>query len=62
MLTCLPVCVQVRHAAVISGSDPKAAHVLNVGFGLGLIDTALQGLGVASHTIIEVCEQVVFIS
>lgn len=28
-------------------------HVLNVGFGLGIIDTALQARGPGKHTIIE---------
>lgn len=28
-------------------------HVLNVGFGMGLVDTAIQQYGPASHTIIE---------
>ncbi|ORY38915.1 S-adenosyl-L-methionine-dependent methyltransferase [Rhizoclosmatium globosum] len=40
-----------RHAMVIAPAPGKS--VLNVGFGLGIIDTYLQERGVAQHTIIE---------
>lgn len=38
------------HAKAICASG---GHVLNVGFGMGLVDTAIQSYSPASHTIIE---------
>ncbi|KAF9084214.1 hypothetical protein BGX29_002660 [Mortierella sp. GBA35] len=43
--------LMVRHAEVISPSE--GLRVLNVGFGLGLIDTELQKYSPSEHTIIE---------
>lgn len=40
-----------RHAAAVCH---RGGHVLNVGFGLGIVDGFIQEHGVAEHTIIEV--------
>jgi len=42
--------LMAAHAKAICASE---GHVLNVGFGMGLVDTAIQGHHPASHTIIE---------
>ena len=41
------------HASIITGNSQKGKVVLNVGFGMGIIDTALQKLDPAMHYIIE---------
>ncbi|KAM7278485.1 hypothetical protein ACFE04_005619 [Oxalis oulophora] len=42
--------LMVAHAkAVCSGGG----HILNIGFGMGLVDTAIQQYGPATHTIVE---------
>jgi protein arginine N-methyltransferase 2 len=41
------------HASIITGNSQKGKVVLNVGFGMGIIDTALQILEPAMHYIIE---------
>uniref|UniRef100_A0A1I8FL35 RMT2 domain-containing protein n=1 Tax=Macrostomum lignano TaxID=282301 RepID=A0A1I8FL35_9PLAT len=41
-----------RHEPATSARGP-ALRVLNVGFGMGIVDTELQKLGPASHTIVE---------
>lgn len=41
--------MEAHAKAVCSGGG----HVLNIGFGMGLVDTAIQKYGPASHTIIE---------
>lgn len=43
--------LMIRHAEVIS--PHKGLRVLNVGFGLGLVDTELQKYSPSEHTIIE---------
>lgn len=43
--------LMIRHAEVIS--PQKGLRVLNVGFGLGLVDTELQKYSPSEHTIIE---------
>ena len=47
---CLVACVQKAHAEFMCRSK---GDVLNVGFGLGLVDTAIQSHNPRSHTIIE---------
>lgn len=41
------------HASIITGNSQPGKVVLNVGFGMGIIDTALQKLNPAGHYIIE---------
>lgn len=41
------------HASIITGNSQKGKVVLNVGFGMGIIDTALQKLEPKMHYIIE---------
>jgi len=41
------------HASIMTGNGQKSKTVLNVGFGLGIIDTALQKYEPALHVIIE---------
>jgi protein arginine N-methyltransferase 2 len=41
------------HASIITGNGEKNKTVLNIGFGLGIIDTALQKYDPALHVIIE---------
>jgi len=41
------------HASIITGNSQRNKIVLNVGFGMGIIDTALQKLEPAMHYIIE---------
>ncbi|GFH55807.1 hypothetical protein CTEN210_12283 [Chaetoceros tenuissimus] len=41
------------HASIITGNSQKGKVVLNVGFGMGIIDTALQKLEPKMHFIIE---------
>jgi len=41
------------HASVITGNSQKGKVVLNIGFGMGIIDSALQKLEPAMHFIIE---------
>lgn len=41
------------HASVITKGNSPGLRVLNVGFGLGLVDTYLQSTNPAKHTIIE---------
>ena len=50
--------LMVEHARVLAGTydesiDASTRSVLNIGFGLGLIDSEIQKLGVGKHTIIE---------
>lgn len=42
--------LMAAHAKAVCANG---GHVLNVGFGMGLVDTAIQGHQPASHTIIE---------
>lgn len=41
------------HASIITGNSQRGKVVLNVGFGMGIIDTALQKLDPTIHFIIE---------
>jgi len=41
------------HASIITSNGRKGTVVLNIGFGLGIIDTALQKYDLALHVIIE---------
>jgi FOG: Ankyrin repeat len=41
------------HASIITGNSQRGKVVLNVGFGMGIIDTALQKLEPSMHYIIE---------
>mmetsp|Transcript_12690 Transcript_12690/g.19032 ORF Transcript_12690/g.19032 Transcript_12690/m.19032 type:complete len:421 (-) Transcript_12690:720-1982(-) len=41
------------HASIITGNSQKQKKVLNVGFGMGIIDEALQKLEPSMHVIIE---------
>lgn len=49
--------LMARHADFIAGPAPVGS-VLNVGFGMGIVDTALQSHRPAQHTIIEAHPQV----
>lgn len=52
--------LMARHANFIAGDAPVGS-VLNVGFGMGIVDTALQSHRPAQHTIIEAHPQVLFL-
>ncbi len=41
------------HASIITGNSQKGKAVMNIGFGLGIIDGALQELDVGLHVIVE---------
>eukprot|EP00271_Cylindrocystis_brebissonii_P006431 TRINITY_DN19226_c0_g1_i1.p1 TRINITY_DN19226_c0_g1~~TRINITY_DN19226_c0_g1_i1.p1 ORF type:complete len:358 (-),score=85.01 TRINITY_DN19226_c0_g1_i1:220-1293(-) len=51
--------MEAHATAVLQGGDSGGVHVLNIGFGMGLVDTAIQqraaatGTVLASHTICE---------
>jgi len=46
------------HGGLQGTADPKDRHIMNVGFGMGIIDGYIQEMGAGKHTIIEAHPQV----